>query len=182
MKCCIPNKYEIYNDICFLYITKLDKTVIVAIINTKDYKRVKLIHWNCSSKGYIRSAKNIYLHRFILNAPANLEVDHKNNKPLDNRRKNIRLCTVSQNRKSQLKNKNNISGYKGVSFYPRYHKCWRVVIYTNGKQSNLGYFNNKIEAAKAYNQAAKKYHGEFAKLNRTPLSKGVKDDIKKIHD
>lgn len=67
----------------------------------------------------------------------------------------------NQNRKISINNK---SGYRGVSWFPKMNK-WRSFIYFNKKQIYLGSYITKEEAAKAYDEAAKKYFGEFAKLN-----------------
>ncbi|MHC4666175.1 MAG: AP2 domain-containing protein [Planctomycetota bacterium] len=56
------------------------------------------------------------------------------------------------------------SKYKGVSWYTR-EKRWVVKIHADGKTHTLGYFTDEIEAAKAYDKAAKIYHGDFAALN-----------------
>ena len=60
--------------------------------------------------------------------------------------------------------KNNTSGFKGVSFYSRYNK-WMSSICVDGKLKNLGYFSDPVSAARAYDQAAQKYFGTFAKTN-----------------
>ncbi len=59
---------------------------------------------------------------------------------------------------------NNTSGYKGVSLFGRDSK-WKAQIQVDGKKRHLGYFDDKIEAAKAYDRAALELHGEFAVLN-----------------
>ena len=55
---------------------------------------------------------------------------------------------------------------------------WIAQIYINSKQTNLGRFDNELDAAKAYNRAAKKYYGEFAKINLLPEKGGSEDDTK----
>ena len=102
----------------------------------------------------------VYLHRFISNAPSDLQVDHINGNRLDNRRENLRLCKNQQNNF----NKKARSGYKGV------HKIrdgkWCAQITLNYKCKNIGYFSTAEEAALAYNSAARDLHGEFAYQNR----------------
>jgi len=92
-------------------------------------------------------------------------VDHINNKGWDNRKANLRLATAAQNarnrRKTALKTS---SKYKGVTW----HKCWKkwqVQICYNGIHKTIGYFDDEIEAGKAYDEAARKHHKEFAVLN-----------------
>ena len=106
------------------------------------------------------------MHRFILGLePGNKKhVDHVNQNGLDNRRENIRLCSKSQNGMNRGKQKNNISGYKGVSWHKK-NKKWHAYININTKRIFLGLFDSKISAAKTYDKAAKKYFGEFACLN-----------------
>jgi hypothetical protein len=93
-----------------------------------------------------------------------MQVDHINGNTLDNRKENLRICTQNQNGKNRLLNKNNVSGYKGVT-YKKANKLWCAQIVVNYHKMYLGLFTTAEAAALAYNEAAKKYHGEFAKLN-----------------
>jgi len=104
------------------------------------------------------------MHRQIMNQPLGLLVDHRNRDGLDNRRDNLRLATRSQNNCNTTKRKNTSSRFVGVSFDKRKQR-WVAYINYNGKRIFLGYFDSEIEAAKAYDEAAKKYHAEFARLN-----------------
>jgi len=90
--------------------------------------------------------------------------DHINHKGFDNRLKNLRICTRSQNQHNQKPWDNTSSKYKGVGWH-KHKKKWRVRISDNYTVYCIGYFTSEIEAAKAYNKAAIKYHGEFATLN-----------------
>ncbi len=109
----------------------------------------------------------IFMHRVILNTPAGLFTDHIDRNTLNNQRKNLRICSTSQNSMNSKMKKNNTSGFKGVDFHKR-NKRWRVTIQLNEKRYFIGNFKNKIEAAQSYNEAALKYHGEFACLNSIP--------------
>ena len=102
------------------------------------------------------------MHREIMNCPKGLEVDHINQNGVDNRRINLRIATATQNRQNTSKQKSNTSGYKGVM---KDKTKWRAMIRDNGRRIHLGMFDNKIDAAIAYNKAAIKYHKEFACLN-----------------
>lgn len=102
------------------------------------------------------------LHRVILGAPSDKEVDHKNGEPLDNRRSNLRLSTRHQNSMNHKINKNNTSGFKGVSWHSQARK-WRAYIALNYRQIGLGLFNCPKEAHAAYMAAAQKHCGEFAR-------------------
>jgi len=104
--------------------------------------------------------RNVKLHRFILEAPPDMLVDHKNGDHLDCRLENLRICTTSQNTQNTPMLKTNKTGYRGVSFYTRTGK-YRAVIMLNKKYICLGYFDTAEEAAKVYNQKAKELFGEF---------------------
>lgn len=106
---------------------------------------------------------NRKLHRMVMNAPYGVQVDHINGDTLDNRRCNLRLCSHAENQH----NKNSQAGtskYKGVYLYKR-DKKWRAMIAKNKKNIHLGYFNDEIQAAHAYDEAARQLFGEFARLN-----------------
>jgi len=92
-------------------------------------------------------------------------IDHINYDGLDNRKANLRLATRTQNNRHTRRTINpGTSKYKGVSWYRR-EKKWVAKINAYGKTYPLGSFKNEIQAARAYDHAAKKYHGDFAALN-----------------
>ena len=97
-----------------------------------------------------------------MNAQAGVSVDHRNGDGLDNRRSNLRPCSHSQNMCSQKKNITNKSGFKGVNFCKQ-QKRWRADITSQGKRYNLGRYDTKEEAKKAYDKKAKKLFGSFFK-------------------
>jgi hypothetical protein len=126
--------------------------------------------------------KRMYLHRAIMHARKGKLIDHRNGDGLDNRRDNLRLATHSQNmcnrRKTKLKT---TSRFIGVYFNRETNK-WRAAIKCKGKKIALGRFVNEVEAAMAYDAAAKKYHGRFASLNfppekRAERQKGIKNKL-----
>ena len=92
--------------------------------------------------------------------PMESEVDHINGNKADNRKKNLRLASRNQNRYNCPIQKNNTSGFKGVS--PRGNK-WRALIYSNGKRYFLGDFPTPELAHMAYCKAAAELHGDFAR-------------------
>lgn len=91
-------------------------------------------------------------------------IDHRNGDPLDNRKENLRKCTQPQNAKNRKLDHDSSSGYKGVSWH-KHRKLWNARITINRKTLSLGYFPSIEKAAQVYDQAAQKYHGEFAHLN-----------------
>lgn len=110
----------------------------------------------------------ISMHRLIMNTPDGMDTDHINRDKLDNRRENLRVCTTSQNTANSKKQSVNTSGFKGVFSIEGAKgnaKKWKSKIEVKGSSIYLGSFNTAQEAAKAYDNAAVKYFGEFAKLN-----------------
>lgn len=93
-------------------------------------------------------------------------IDHRNGNGLDNTRVNLRHSTSSQNNANAKKRADNTSGFKGVHKDKRYaNSSYMAYITKDGKRVHLGSFDTKINAAIAYNNAALKLHGEFARLN-----------------
>jgi len=143
-----------------------------TIVDDEDFEWLSKFKWYAStnSEGRIdarralKNKKSILMQKQILQVPNSFRIDHVNHNTLDNRRKNLRIATPSQNNMNSRKYKNNSSGYMGVSWFKPRGK-WRVRIDFNHKQLCLGYYDDLITAAKIYDKAAKKYHGEFATLN-----------------
>ena len=111
------------------------------------------------------------MHREVIEVPRSMDVDHINQNGLDNRKANLRPATHTQNNCNRKKfSKNTYSKYKGVCWKKKIKK-WTAQIGFNNKMIFLGYFHDEVAAAKAYDQAAIKYHREFAALNfESPMS------------
>ncbi|MGA2092565.1 MAG: AP2/ERF family transcription factor [Sedimentisphaerales bacterium] len=148
---------------------------IYAIVEQRDYYRVKKLNWCISGSGkwfyavhYEKAGpgkvKKVYMHRFIMDSPAGKLIDHHNNKTLDNRRSNLRIASYSENNCNRPKKKNTTSQYTGVHLNKKTGK-WVAQIRIDGKGTHLGTFDSEIEAARAYDRAAKREHGIFARLN-----------------
>ena len=148
-----------------------------AIVDDDIYQTLsqyKWCVWYCpSTKGYYAERskyigngkqKILYMHRVILNAQKGQMIDHINGDTLDNRKENLRFATYSQNLANSKIRKDNTSGYKGVRWHKR-DKIWMAYIRYQNKHIHLGSYKDKKETALAYNEAAKKYFGEYAKLN-----------------
>ena len=110
------------------------------------------------------AGRYVSLHRLILGEPKGLQVDHRSRDGLDCRRANLRICTARQNQHNAVVSARNISGFKGVSFHKLRNK-WQAKIRHNGCQCHLGYFSSPVDAALAYDEAARGSFKDFARLN-----------------
>jgi hypothetical protein len=145
---------------------------LVALIDADDVERVSKFKWYASEKdkwtyalkGRTDESPYAAMHRFIMNAPEGLHVDHINGNGLDNRKSNLRICTNQQNRWNQDSHRGSSSQYKGV-FFEKRRERWRAEIRFDHRRIKLGDFPNEIEAAKAYDKIAWLCFGEFARTN-----------------
>lgn len=143
---------------------------LFAVVDAEDYPRLSQHTWFAEGtpKNYYavrkENGKSIKMHRQILNAPDHLVVDHIDHNGLYNQKKNLRLATFTQNCQNQRRISHKTSRYKGVHWHRRLKK-WAAQITCDKKTYHLGYFTEEIDAAKAYDRAARKYHGAFASLN-----------------
>lgn len=154
-------------DICRIVLTDLKgKPKSEVIIDREDKPMIEGYRWGLSGNGYIRNNSIGYLHDFVLNYKSSPKypVDHEDRNQLNCRKSNLRICKQSQNGINSPLPKNNTSGYKGVCF-SKAAKKWMARIKVNYKGIYLGVFDDPKDAAAAYNEAAKKYFGDFAWLN-----------------
>ena len=146
----------------------------VALVSPEDAAYVLTLKWSVRRVGgrlyaqaYVRgtgrAGRNlVLLHRFIARTPPGLETDHANGNGLDNRRGNLRDATVGQNR-ANSRRKLGESGYRGVK---RHGRGWSVELTNgNGGRIYLGTFDTPEVAARAFDDAARRVHGAFARLN-----------------
>lgn len=149
-----------------------------AIVDDEDFKEISQYRWFAHKDGrtfyayrkiktnskHCRQLLFQMAHGILVNIPNSKLIDHKNGNGLDNRRENLRICNYSQNGANQKPQKNCSSKYKGV-WWNKWDKRFQAAIKKNGKRTYLGYFDDEVEAAKAYDKKAKELFGEFARLN-----------------
>ena len=146
-----------------------------TLVDDDKFELLSQFKWHTKADGNLcyaartqrqgKKSIKIKMHRLLMGATdSKIYIDHINGDTLDNRMCNLRICTHAENMRNRGKNKNSTSGYKGVHFYKAYQK-WQSNIMHERKRVCLGYFDTAEEAAKAYNEAASKLHGEFAYLN-----------------
>lgn len=144
-----------------------------AQIDDEDFERCSAIAWyampNSTNTGFYAVAKingkqTTYLHRFLLDAPKGISVDHINNDSLDCRKHNLRLATQLQQCHNRKLRSDNRYGLKGVGQKPG-QASYYANIGINGKKTYLGTFKTAQEAATAYDHAATRHFKLFAKTN-----------------
>jgi hypothetical protein len=153
-----------------------------AIVDDEDFNDLSKYNWYVLKQGdkyyravrhsnknetYYKNRKTILMHRQILGFNLNdkRKIDHINHNPLDNRKQNLRICTSIENSQNSIKRENVTSVYKGVSFHKN-RKKYQAYIHINKKYTYLGFHENEIDTALAYNKAAKEHFKEFAFLNK----------------
>lgn len=140
------------------------------LYDRKDTELLAQFNWLVTNSGYAATSGKkpsecrnlLFLHRIILDADPEKEVDHINGNRLDNRRKNLRVCSRAENARNIKTHKDNKSGYKGVT---KKREKWAAQIMQNKKLVYLGVFQTREEAAVAYNKHAVLAFGEFARQN-----------------
>ncbi|MHC4104145.1 MAG: AP2 domain-containing protein [Planctomycetota bacterium] len=148
-----------------------------AIVDSHNYDRLRKYKWHAQknihtfyavrslTNGKKEKRKNEHMHHLVIDIPDGMVCDHINHNGLDNRMANLRPVTHMQNVWNRRKFKSSSrSRYKGVDF-AKDMKRWRARIRVNGRRIYLGSYENEIDAAKAYDKAAKKYHGPYAAIN-----------------
>lgn len=115
--------------------------------------------------GSRNDGRRIKLHRFILGLKTSAQIDHADLNPLNNCKSNLRIATGSQNAANRSLRSDSTSGFKGVSWDKTAGK-WRAYLTKNKKRFHAGFFDEKSDAASAYDTMAKKHFGEFALTNK----------------
>ena len=173
----MKNTYLTKGEVTEIYITRQSGERFISFISTVDIARVV----ECARSWYVNEqsgpdglyrvegrvntpegVKRTSLHRFILEAPEDLEVDHIDNNPLNNTRSNLRLATPHQNQQNRTgAMRNSKSGIRGVYWNTNENK-WKAQIAFFGKQKCIGYFTT-VEAAEEAVKAARAKYYEFSK-------------------
>lgn len=146
-----------------------------AIVDLDDFERLAPYSWRLL-RGYAKSQKQVNrqitrfsMHRLVLPPTPPLQVDHINGDRLDNRKENLRLVTSRENTLNvQGLRSTNSTGYRGVSrntVRGSVEKPWAAHIGYDNKKYTLGVYAEIEDAARAYDRAAIKHHGAFAKTN-----------------
>ncbi|EGK12982.1 pathogenesis-related transcriptional factor and ERF protein [Desmospora sp. 8437] len=169
----MKNDYEIRGNVTAIFLNKKDGSILEALISTEDlakvqefpntwYAGVTRADYTAYVVGWIqrsdRSRIHSYLHRWILDTPEGLVVDHINHDGLDNRRENLRIATKGDNqhnRKGAQRN-NKSSGIRGVSWHKKTQK-WQAQIKLNGKKIYLGLYKDLNDAKHAAEEGRAKY-------------------------
>lgn len=145
-----------------------------SIVDDADFEELSQFKWHASKrKGGSYAERSVYqktripkiisMHAQILGNIKGFIIDHINGNPLDNRRSNLRHATRQENSWNS-KSRLGTSIFKGVTFHKRI-KQFAASIRINGKLLHLGYYRNQEDAAHAYNAAAVRVFGKFARLN-----------------
>lgn len=145
-----------------------------AIVDDSDFAELNALKWHAAGNGYaVRSQRvkngndlKIFMHKVLLNAAPGQLVDHKDGDKLNNRRSNLRLADRAGNSMNRRRGRDNTTGLKGIVRRSRVGGTrWEASIRVNYKLVYLGMFEDRLAAAMAYDEAAKKLHGDFARPN-----------------
>ena len=160
----VTNEYkDLENGTTILFINSPTHGLKEVYIDTEDKEKVSKFHWNVSKRKRPKGTFNVVtpkndelestlLYRYIMNAPKEMNVDHRDGNPFNNRKSNLRICTQADNNKNLKIRKNNTSGHKGVCWVTK-HSKWMAYIKINTKFKNLGLYNDINEAIKAREKA-----------------------------
>jgi hypothetical protein len=169
----MKNKYEIIEDKVYIELSQGQ----VGIIDLEDLGRVDSFKgkWYAARRRnktisdiyYVQGAvtingkqKTIQLHKWLLDLENRWTIDHINHNGLDNTRENLRVCTAKDNCQNRRAYGGKSSKYKGVA-YRKDNGMWRVMIRIDDKLMHLGQYTSETEAAKRYDEEAKKYFNEY---------------------
>src|SRR4029077_10565367 len=168
-----PNQIRRHKSVIWMKL----KGGLETCLDKKGYRLVSMYRWYAirgRHTWYVRADYSLpngrrlrlSMHRLIVGQRTSKQIDHEDKNGLNNRRSNLRKATPSQNQANRGKKAGTTKNYKGVyNTKRRLAKPWMAYLAINYKLKNLGYYSTEREAAIAYNNAAKKYFGDFARLN-----------------
>lgn len=139
----------------------------IALVDDEDFEWINRCKWRYNQGYAVRTLcagklrKTLYMHREIMHAATDVEIDHIDEQGCNNQKYNLRLATHPQNQWNRGKNSNNKTGFKGVSKHNK-NNCFVAHIWLDNKSFYLGSFAKPEEAAQAYRYKEKEYRGEFA--------------------
>lgn len=142
-----------------------------ATVSESDLDKISQYKWRLHNEGYAITKvrqKTVRMHRLIMDAPAGAEVDHIDGDPLNNSRENLRLCNRAQNMANRRKFTRGKSASKFIGVSPLRGKTtttWCARIRIDGKNTHIGSYPTEETAARAYDDFARRVHGQFARLN-----------------
>lgn len=140
---------------------------MVALVDDTDHPMLSQLTWYARTNGhgnwYAITGRRCHMHRLILCPPVGVEIDHANGDGLDNRRANLRYATRAENSRNLQRPARRLSSFKGV--HPSKSGKWFARVNFEHQVIHLGSFVLEEDAARAYDAAALRYFGEFARLN-----------------
>tara|TARA_R110000782_G_scaffold73158_2_gene146395 strand:+ start:76 stop:615 length:540 start_codon:yes stop_codon:yes gene_type:complete len=140
----------------------------VALVDPSDAPLMREYKWHMGGhlSKYAKTSvgkSGVFMHRLIMDPPANMDVDHINGDPLDNRRANLRLATRSQNAANRTYT-NSGTGYKGVYYYPSRER-YQGTVRADGGRYRGPYRESAEDAARDHDALARGLFGAFATVN-----------------
>lgn len=159
------NDYIVFDTYVIMYTTKNEP----FLVDVGDFGKVYKHYWYKGTDGYFESCingKHIGLHKYIMDCPNGMIVDHKHGSDslFDNRRSNLRIGTYMQNAYNRKTRSDNVSGVTGV-YYDKKNKKWVSCIGVNGKNVYLGSYKNFEDAVISRKNAEEEYYGEWSHDN-----------------
>lgn len=153
-------RYEIKGEYAEIFV-RHGNGYVKAIIDIDDIEKCKQLGiWSLSKNGYIANFKTgIYLHRYVMNCPDDMEVDHIYHNLLDNRKSQLRLATSSQQKMNSRIRRDNKSGCRGV-YYDRIRNTWNVHL-KSGNQRICRRFGKMSSAIEFCEKKKSEIQGEF---------------------
>jgi hypothetical protein len=158
------NEYCVFNDIVFVKFSNCNEYFLCDL---DDWKRLGRYCWSKDMRGYAKANVNgctLRFHRLVLDCPRDYDIDHiyqLSKGVLDNRKKNLRIATRSQNSMNRSLRSDNTSGYSGIAWNTRENK-WQTYISPNKERIHLGYFDELDKAIIVRKEAEIKYFGNYA--------------------